>query len=333
MTTSTVDRLVADYLARLDAASVPLPADRRSELLEGIGDHIASARAAGAAADEAAVRTLLDRLGPPEVIVAAAMDDGGAPRADPPMTLRPPGTGLELAAVLLLSAGSLVPVLGWVTGVVLLWSSRRWHTREKLLGTLVVPLGPGGVLAAAAFRPFGRTCSVSVGGPGTALTPSLGPPTMVEPPPPPDLMIPPAPLPDVQTVTETCTGLAVPWPVLVTVLLLTLLAPFVVAVVLYRRARARAALEPPRLVAAGSTPWGGVEVAAVVALGLGGLLLLVPPGWLLAVPAVVVGLVLVWTSPRWTSREKLVSTLLSLTPLVLLLILPLGGLLIAGFAL
>jgi len=83
MTTSTVDRLVADYLGRLEAASANLPPDRRDELLDEIGHHIATARAAGAAIDEAAVRSLLDRLGPPEVIVAAALDDGSSTEDGP----------------------------------------------------------------------------------------------------------------------------------------------------------------------------------------------------------------------------------------------------------
>lgn len=75
MTASPVDLLVSDYLERLTRASYGLPEDRRVELLEEISEHIDSARAAGAAADEAAVCTLLDRLGEPEEIAASARDD------------------------------------------------------------------------------------------------------------------------------------------------------------------------------------------------------------------------------------------------------------------
>lgn len=51
------------------------------------------------------------------------------------------GTGLEIAAVVLLTAGSSIPFVGWLAGAVLLWVSgvRKWW--EKLLGTLVRPLG------------------------------------------------------------------------------------------------------------------------------------------------------------------------------------------------
>ncbi|HEY5195981.1 MAG TPA: hypothetical protein VIJ51_03025 [Solirubrobacteraceae bacterium] len=31
--------------------------------------------------------------------------------------------------------------MGWLVGLVLLWSSRLWTTREKLFGTLIVPGG------------------------------------------------------------------------------------------------------------------------------------------------------------------------------------------------
>ena len=30
----------------------------------------------------------------------------------------------------------MIPFLGWVVGVVLLWISRLWTTRDKLIGTL-----------------------------------------------------------------------------------------------------------------------------------------------------------------------------------------------------
>jgi hypothetical protein len=56
---------------------------------------------------------------------------------------RPRGLALEIWAVVMLTLGSLIPVFGWAVGVVLLWSSGRWRRSEKLLGTLVVPGGPG----------------------------------------------------------------------------------------------------------------------------------------------------------------------------------------------
>jgi protein-S-isoprenylcysteine O-methyltransferase Ste14 len=53
----------------------------------------------------------------------------------------------DRATVLLLLVGGLVvPFLGWLIGVGMLWAGPRWTAREKLLGTVVWPLGPGGLL-------------------------------------------------------------------------------------------------------------------------------------------------------------------------------------------
>jgi hypothetical protein len=60
-----------------------------------------------------------------------------------PAPTRQRGLGLEIGAVAMLTFGSLIPVFGWAIGVFLLWSSGRWRRSEKLLGTMVVPGGPG----------------------------------------------------------------------------------------------------------------------------------------------------------------------------------------------
>lgn len=175
----SADNTVQGYLRRLERAAADLPADRRQDLLDGIREHIADARAAGAAADDAAVRTLLDRLGRPEEIVAAAREDHEV--IDP--RRHQASTTLEMVAVLMLTAGSFVLVIGWLVGVVLLWTSRLWRVREKVLGTLVFPLGPGGLLLLGSGMVVGsgEVCSsapVRVGSsvePPTVCT-STGPP-------------------------------------------------------------------------------------------------------------------------------------------------------------
>lgn len=222
MTTSTVDRLVTDYLVRLEMAGAALPPERRDELLEEISSHITTARASGAAADEAAVRTLLERLGQPEVIAAAALDD--SPSTDVPpggVSTRPPSTALELAAVMMLTVGSFLPVVGWLVGLVLLWVSSRWTAAEKLLGTLVVPLGPGGVIVLAGLLPT-QSCSSS----GT-VTQGSGSDAI-----------------NTVATTEVCTGFALPVWLGVPLFVVALVAPIVTAIVLYRRAQARATVDP-----------------------------------------------------------------------------------------
>jgi hypothetical protein len=130
---STADKLVEDYLKRLKAETSDLPRATRRELIQEISDHIAEARADASAASEAEIRTVLDRVGEPAEIAAEARERfgvGGRPRR------------LEIAALILLPIGGVVlPVLGWLVGVTLLWISDAWTTRDKLIGTLVVPGG------------------------------------------------------------------------------------------------------------------------------------------------------------------------------------------------
>jgi hypothetical protein len=214
MTTGAVDPLVTEYLDRLAAAAARLPADRRAELLAEIGEHIEAARAAGAASDQAALRTLLDRLGDPAEIVAVAAAEppgpaepsvGAAGAAVAPARV---GVGLETAAVLMLTLGSLIPVLGWLAGAALLWASSRWTRREKLLGTLVVPGGPGLLVVFALAVPT-QTCMGATSSDGSSIA-------------------------------ETCSGFAFPPLIGIPLTLIVLVAPFVVAAVLLRRARSRA---------------------------------------------------------------------------------------------
>ena len=68
------DPLVDDYLHRLQEAASRLPADRRLELVSEIRGHLREALSQVPDGDEAGVRNVLDRLGAPEEIAAAALD-------------------------------------------------------------------------------------------------------------------------------------------------------------------------------------------------------------------------------------------------------------------
>jgi HAAS len=126
--TTEADALVLRYLQDLEGELRDLPANRRQELLDEVGEHIAAARAALAPETEAGVRTMLERLGDPADIAAEARERFGVQR--PPA--RPATPWLEVIAVVLL----VIPFAGWVVGVVLVWISRLWTTRDKLIGTL-----------------------------------------------------------------------------------------------------------------------------------------------------------------------------------------------------
>jgi hypothetical protein len=134
MTTDTLHPLAVGYLERLRRAGRGLPPERLRELLAEIEGHLSEA--VDPSATDAQVLTVLDRLGEPQTIIAAEAPD--------PDTL-PTGRGTrEWTAIILLLIGGFIVGLGWVAGVVLLWSSRAWTTREKWIGTLVVP---GGLVA------------------------------------------------------------------------------------------------------------------------------------------------------------------------------------------
>jgi uncharacterized membrane protein len=156
---STADKLVEDYLKRLKGETSDLPRAARRELIQEISDHIAEARADASAASDVETRNVLDRVGEPAEIAAEARERfgvGGRPRR------------LEIAALILLPIGGVVlPVLGWLVGVTLLWISDAWTTRDKLIGTLIVP---GGLLLPLALGLLGSgsgSCiEISSGGPG-----------------------------------------------------------------------------------------------------------------------------------------------------------------------
>jgi uncharacterized membrane protein len=133
MATMTTDPLVAAYLRRLEVAASGLPPGRRAELIAEIRDHVDEALREAGAADEVAIRNVLERLGPPEEIATAA---AGAPETHVPVEGRRRSGRLEIAALVAL----VVPVVGWLVGVVLVAVSQAWSSREKTVGLLLASL-------------------------------------------------------------------------------------------------------------------------------------------------------------------------------------------------
>jgi len=133
----TTDDLIGDYLQDLERELSALPTAARREVVDEIAAHIGELRAELGSDDEVGIRDVLDRVGDPADIAAEARERFGVGR--PKRRNR-----VEVSAVVLLSVGSIViPVVGWPAGVVLLWVSDVWSTRDKLLGTLIVPGGLG----------------------------------------------------------------------------------------------------------------------------------------------------------------------------------------------
>jgi hypothetical protein len=123
MSAMHADRIVDDYLRRLEAAAAHLQRSRRAELVAEIREHIDAALRQEEAASEVAIRNVLERLGPPEEIVDAA---------EPPPAPEPKRRAgvLEVATLLAL----LVPLIGWLVGMVLVFVSAAWERRDKLIG-------------------------------------------------------------------------------------------------------------------------------------------------------------------------------------------------------
>jgi hypothetical protein len=131
MTTSTLHPRAEEYLRRLERAARTLPSDRRRELVSEIDAHLAEA--IGPDATDVEALEVIERLGPPGEIV----------EADLPLRTRPEDrrTWREWTAVILLPLGGFLLGVGWIVGLIFLWSSRAWTTREKWIGTLVIPGG------------------------------------------------------------------------------------------------------------------------------------------------------------------------------------------------
>jgi len=133
----TRHREVDEYLRRLQRSMADLPAERRDEILAEIEGHIAEDLAERPGATEADVRNVLERVGDPADIAAEARERFGIKPTRRSWT--------DPAAIILLLIGGFT-IIGWFVGVVLLWISDAWTTRDKIIGTLVVPGGLAGAL-------------------------------------------------------------------------------------------------------------------------------------------------------------------------------------------
>jgi hypothetical protein len=119
------DKLVRRYLAQLDTALQGVDSSRREEILAEVHGHIEEGRTGLDPDDAASVRTLLDRVGDPAAIAAEA----GAP---------PPGSRRwDAWAPWLIIFGFIASGLGWIAGVLILWTSPTWSRRDKLIATIM----------------------------------------------------------------------------------------------------------------------------------------------------------------------------------------------------
>src|SRR3712207_4334240 len=112
MSTNRTD-VVGEYLREVELRLSGLPLLQRRELLADLESHIATARAERGAASEGELIEILERLGSPEVVAAAAYEEAGPPIRVPglspaPVNRRP----TWLVALIVVSA--VLFVLGFV---------------------------------------------------------------------------------------------------------------------------------------------------------------------------------------------------------------------------
>lgn len=152
MSTSTLHPAVTAYLQQVRREGRDLPGDRLAELLIDLEEHLSAAIPADASQEDA--REVLRRFGDPREIIAAER---------PESILRAERRGTqEWMAVFLLLFGFLAFGVGWFVGVVLLWRSRAWTTKDKLIGTFVLPGGLSAtavILVLALGRPHKEICT------------------------------------------------------------------------------------------------------------------------------------------------------------------------------
>ena len=146
MTAVLDDPAVRSYLDTLDRLLGCTP--DRALIVDGVAQHIGDALGDGPT-DPARVRAVLDELGDTAVIAAEAAGSGrsDAPDARPFLERR---SGAVLTVLLLTVGAVVVPVVGWIVGIALLWSSKGWTIGDKIVGT-VGPAALGGILLAASL--------------------------------------------------------------------------------------------------------------------------------------------------------------------------------------
>ncbi|WP_040167173.1 DUF1700 domain-containing protein [Microbacterium gorillae] len=126
------------YLEQLDIELRGLPPETAAEIRRGVAEELDGL-------DPDAAHERMITLGDPAFIAASARGEL-SDSADATPGRAPEGVasmGFAATAVIVMSLGGfVVPVLGWIVGVALVWASPRWRRAEKIVAT-AVPLGAG----------------------------------------------------------------------------------------------------------------------------------------------------------------------------------------------
>ncbi|MES2092999.1 MAG: hypothetical protein V4531_04185 [Actinomycetota bacterium] len=166
MTESAPPQVVSGYLAELDRELADVSKDVRQGIVAGVAEELEGLDAAAAAAR-------IESLGDPAFIAAEARAGAEEPTVTARAVTAPAATQqtkrldppraseqcwyVVVTTMLLEFGGLVVPLAGWVAGIMLLWASSLWTRREKIVATIVPP--------AVGIVLFGVFALVGSGGP------------------------------------------------------------------------------------------------------------------------------------------------------------------------
>jgi hypothetical protein len=140
MARTTTPQVVRSYFTQLETALVELPTDVREEILAGIREELDGLDASAAAAR-------IEALGDPEFIAAEARSEAAGPAAGSPLVELVEARDPEprwlpvLAALLVAFGGIVIPFVGWIVGIAMVWMSKTWRIRDKWIATLTPFIG------------------------------------------------------------------------------------------------------------------------------------------------------------------------------------------------
>ena len=139
MTKTSTPQVVRSYLGELDRTLAGVADDVRQGIVAGVAEELEGLDAVAAA-------SRIEFLGDPAFIAAEARAEARAGSAPNPSAAKlAPSRASEqrwyivVSALLLEFGGLLVPLAGWVAGIMLLWASALWTRGEKLVATIVPP--------------------------------------------------------------------------------------------------------------------------------------------------------------------------------------------------
>lgn len=164
MSSHTTHPLVGSYLRDLELLLHGIDPGERAEVLAGVREHLDGSLAPGA--DDAAVRAVLDELGPPQAIADEAYAGRPAPvaaRTNPSQWQAITACGLNALGLLLIVfftlwamgpsvviESGMVFALPWCAIFVLSMLANTWTTRQRLVSAALFPatlIGMGLVIA------------------------------------------------------------------------------------------------------------------------------------------------------------------------------------------